>query len=118
MAFGHKQYTTDSGVLEAMYFWFVVALLESGLTEQARDILGKYQFSDERYYFWIIMGATFIEKILPVSRQQKDIARNIREVYQGSARDITRKFFREFKDTVLLEMRGEKVVEVAEERVE
>ena len=105
----------DHDVTEAMHFWYVVALLESGFTEQAEDMLSRYKFRDLRYYLWIVMGAGFIEKILPVSREQKDTARRIRQNHEGHVRENMKELMREFHDSMLLEMKGERVVEVPDQ---
>ena len=100
-------------VSDARLFWLIVALLESGLVEQAQDVLRRYNFDDHRYYFWIRMGAIFIEKIVPVNRRQKLVAREIRERYDTVVRHLNATFFSEHR-TLLLEKRQDKIVEVAE----
>ena len=101
----------DKPTLEAIRFWVVVSLLESGLTMEAYEVVQEWKFSELRYCFWISMGAFFQETIVPVSEEQRRIARRIRRYYEDKVTPVTREFLREHR-SLLLEKRGDKIVEV------
>ena len=99
-----------SNVAEAMRFWFIVALLETGLVKEAYGALEEWTFEEPKYYFWICMGAFFIERIVPVSQEQKDSAKNIRQKYMDRVVSMRREFVREHR-TLLFERRGDRIVD-------
>ena len=99
---------------DALRFWVIVSLLESGLIREAADTLTRRFFDDKRYYFWIYMGASFIHRILPVSDSQKRYASSICKEYEELARPFIQEFSKEYR-TLLLEEREGKIVEVPEE---
>lgn len=100
-----------TGDNEARRFWYVTALLESGLVDRAYEFLGDFRFRETRYYLWIFMGALFIEKILPMSRGQKNTAHKICEQCYRLAGPAIREVSREFR-TLLLEERAGRIVDV------
>ena len=99
---------------EAARFWYVTALLESGLVDRAYEFLKSYRFRERRYYLWIFMGALFIEKIVPMNRDQKNVARKIREEYHSQASPFIDDFSKGYR-TLLLEKRESGIVEVSEQ---
>ena len=99
---------------EAMRFWYVIALLETGLLEAASSVLKECKFRDARYYFWICMGAFFIEEIVPVSPEQRSVARSIRQEYMDLVESMRLEFIREHR-TLLLERRGDRVVKASDD---
>ena len=100
---------------EAGRFWYIVGLLESGLVDAAHDALSEYRFVEPRYYSWIFMGALFIAKIVPSSRQQKEVAHKICMELRDGAMRFMEDFFKEYRRTLLLEKRGDKIVDLADE---
>lgn len=103
-----------SNVDEAMRFWFVVALLETGLGKEAAEALESWTFTESKYYFWICMGAFFIERIVPVGQEQKEFAKGIRQKYMERVASMKREFIREHR-TLLLERRGDRIVSLVAE---
>ena len=103
----------SSNLGEAMRFWFIVALLESGLVKHAAEALEKMVFEESKYYFWICMGAFFIEKIVPVDQVQKEFAKKIRQKYMERVASMRNEFIREHR-TLLLERRGDRIVDAGD----
>ena len=109
----HEGERLEDPMLEATRFWVIVSLLESGLTREAQEVLKEWKFGDLRYCFWISMGAFFLESIVPVSEDQRRVAKKIREGYQDRIAPVTQEFLEEHR-TLLLEKRGESIVEIPE----
>lgn len=101
--------------VEAWRFWYVIALLEGGFVDTAYRFLRGYRFREQRYYLWIIMGASFIAGIVPASPDDKTIARKICMEYQDEAARFIDAFFKEYRRTLLVEKRGDSVVDLADE---
>lgn len=99
---------------ESMRFWFVIALLETGLVEEAAGVLEEYSFKESKYYFWICMGAFFIEEIVSVSQGQKGFPGSIRQKYMDLVESMRLEFIQEHR-TLLLERRGDRVVKASDD---
>ena len=96
---------------DAREFWLVVALLEAGFISEAHEVLGGRKWKQRAYYLWVVMGAYFIERVVPMSPAKKGVARRIKAEFESLASRYINAFFKEYR-TFLLEKQRGKIVEV------
>ena len=95
-------------------FWLIVGLMESGHLAVALDRIRKFKPTHHLPLLSVHMGAFLIEKIRGGSKEQKRLAKEIRDYVQPSVVPLIRKYLKEFKSQ-LLEIQKGKLKELPEE---
>lgn len=99
---------------EARLFWFIVALIELGSVEQARELARHYSPSESLYLLALYLGSRLTQEVRSSTPQQRRDAERMSKALEGKITPLLGKLHVEFKSQ-LLEYRKGKIETVEPE---